>query len=72
MRTCGSQPVAPARAKIIFDLRLMSVGPFLKALSAAIFRGYIHSTALLDLVKVDHLEAGRAAIPQGNEYELSF
>jgi hypothetical protein len=36
IRTCGSQSVAPARAKIIFDLWLMSVGPFFEAVGAAI------------------------------------
>ena len=51
IRTCGSQSVAPARAKIIFDLWLMSVGPFFEAVGAAIFQRNIQLTVLLDLVK---------------------
>src|ERR1700730_14691179 len=38
IRTCGDHP-APARAKIILDLWLMSLGPFSEAVGAAIFWG---------------------------------
>ena len=66
IRTCGSQSVAPARAKIIFDLWLMSVGPFFEAVGAAIFQRNIHLTVLLDLVKVVLLLKPVAQLPSAN------
>ena len=65
--------VAPARAKIIFDLWLMSVGPFFEAVGAAIFQRNIHLTVLLDLVKVVLLLKPVAQLPSAKcTSELSF
>jgi hypothetical protein len=45
----------PARARIILDLWLMSVGPSPEALGAAIFQGNIHRTVLFELSLTDQL-----------------
>jgi hypothetical protein len=60
IRTCGGQPVAPARAEMMLDLWLMSVGPFLEAFGAAIFQGNIHRTFLFELFSNSY----------GNDFEL--
>jgi hypothetical protein len=62
IRTCGSQSVAPARAKIMFDLWLMSVGPFFEPLAQLSFKE-IYICILLDLVKVVLLLKPVAQLP---------
>jgi len=49
IRICGDHPVAPTRANILVDLRLVSVGAFLEALGAAVSRRNIHLTVLYEL-----------------------